>query len=403
VTGALLARDKIDRYRPLGAFGKPAYQSHIQLRAMLLAKRGPKFANYFAKPTYDTDTAELRWMAEVPGIARGWHEMTPEEQAQRALDLEVIRSGLMSYAQELRQQGGAEPGGAHAFASLLEQALRVPAQGDFLYFVDDQPVLAFWGFEAQSGGSVDAAAVAPQYGARTAPAELGPTAAVAAAAVTRKRPWWWWLLWALLALLLLAGLLLWLRGCTPEIVPVEEVKPPVEEVKPPVEKVKPPVEEVKPPVEEVKPPVEKPKPPVEKRETPRTKALKPGQELQIPRGALEKGDLSFLEGLWQLGEGRLNEYRGRPDNVVATNRTIFEFGPEGTGRELEVERRDARTGGDLPSKSARVRVHTDGKRLYIDKEGGVRYQCEVDRTGKTHCYIVNPDGVRWDAPLRRLK
>ena len=162
-TGALLARDKIDRYRPLGAFGKPAYQSHVQLRAMLLAKRGPKFANYFAKPTYEADTGELRWTAEIPGEARGWHTMSAEEQAKRALDLEVIRSGLASFAQELSAQGGTETGGSQAFASLLDQALKVPAQGEFLYFVGEQPVIAFWGFETQAGASVEPAAVAPQY------------------------------------------------------------------------------------------------------------------------------------------------------------------------------------------------------------------------------------------------
>ena len=172
-TGALLAHEKIDRYRPLGAFGKPAYQSHVQLRAMLLAKRGPKFANYFAKPTYDADTGELRWTAEIPGEARAWHTMSAEEQVTRALDLEVIRSGLASYAQELRAQGGdAQTGGSQAFASLLEQALKVPAQGEFLYFVGEQPVIAFWGFETQAGASIDAAAMVPQFAARARAADV---------------------------------------------------------------------------------------------------------------------------------------------------------------------------------------------------------------------------------------
>jgi len=123
---ALLVQDKIDRYRPFGAFGKPVYQSHVQLRAMLRAKRGERFADYFAKPTYDPDTGELRWTAHAAGAARGWHQMSADEQARHALDLEVIRSGLVGFVQELRAQGGAETGGAAAFASLLEQAMQVP-------------------------------------------------------------------------------------------------------------------------------------------------------------------------------------------------------------------------------------------------------------------------------------
>ena len=79
LSGALLARDKIDRYRSMGAFGKPAYQSHVQLRAMLLSQRKPALANYFAKPTYDPDLGELRWTAEVPGAARRLNELGPDE------------------------------------------------------------------------------------------------------------------------------------------------------------------------------------------------------------------------------------------------------------------------------------------------------------------------------------
>ena len=137
---------------------------------------GPKYANYFAKPVLDPETGELRWTSEVPGAARSWEAMTPDEQGQAALDLEMIRSKLLEYAGELRAQGGGQPGGASAYASLLEQAMKVPAQGNFLHFVGDQPMIAFWGFETQAGGSVDAAAVAPSSfsaASRMASAESG--------------------------------------------------------------------------------------------------------------------------------------------------------------------------------------------------------------------------------------
>ena len=35
ITGATLARDKIDRYRSTGAFGKPAYQSRHGVQSKL--------------------------------------------------------------------------------------------------------------------------------------------------------------------------------------------------------------------------------------------------------------------------------------------------------------------------------------------------------------------------------
>lgn len=220
-TGALLARDKIDRYRSFGAFGKPAYQSYVQMRAMLRSKKGDGLANYFAKPTYDPDAGELRWTAEVGGPVRSLQQLQGEEFQQGVDALNRVHQQLAEFVQELRRQPQAQgapgqPGGAAAFASLLEQAMKVPSSGDFLFFVGDQPVIAFWGFTDPDGRSVDPAVLAPRLAAvpeaPVAPAaELPPPVPVAA----RKRPWWWWLLWLLLALLLLALLLLLPRACVP--------------------------------------------------------------------------------------------------------------------------------------------------------------------------------------------
>lgn len=220
-TGALLARDKIDRYRSYGAFGKPAYQSYVQMRAMLRAKKGERLANYFAKPVYDPDAGELRWTAEVAGPVRRLFELQGEEFEAGRVALDGIHKELEAFVQALRAQGQAgapgqppAPGGAAAFASLLEQAMKVPGSGDFLFFVGDQPVIAFWGFTDPDGRSVDPALLAPRLAAAEA-APVEPVAAALPVAEKRRRPWWWWLLWLLLALLLLALLLLLPRACVP--------------------------------------------------------------------------------------------------------------------------------------------------------------------------------------------
>ncbi|MBX3604752.1 MAG: hypothetical protein KF788_05760 [Piscinibacter sp.] len=221
-TGAQLARDKIDRYRSFGAFGKPAYQSYVQMRAMLRAKRGDTLANYFAKPTYDPDAGELRWTAEVGGPVRSLQQLSGEEFEKGVAALDGIHQQLQGFVQELRQQaqtqGSSQPGGAAAFASLLEQAMKVPSNGEFLYFVGEQPVIAFWGFTDPDGKSVDPSVQAPRLA--TAPAPLvEPAVMPVPVEPARKRPWWWWLLWLLLALLLLALLAWLLRGCVPGLDP----------------------------------------------------------------------------------------------------------------------------------------------------------------------------------------
>lgn len=220
ITGALLARDKIDRYRSTGAFGKPAYQSYVQMRAMLRAKKGDWLANYFAKPTYDPDAGELRWTAEVGGAVRSLQQLGAEEFEKGIAALDGIHRQLEGFVQELRTQAqgsGNQPGGAAAFASLLEQAMKVPSNGEFLFFVGEQPVIAWWGFTDATGATVDPAVQAPRLAA-AAPLAEPPAVAplpVPVEPVKRKRPWWWWLLWLLLALLLLALLLLLPRACTP--------------------------------------------------------------------------------------------------------------------------------------------------------------------------------------------
>ena len=457
-TGALLAHEKIDRYRSFGAFGKPAYQSHVQLRAMLKAKRGDRFANYFAKPTFDPDAGELRWTAEVPGPARGWHEMSAEEQGQRALDLEVMRAGLMGFAQELRTQGGAQPGGAAAFASLLEQAMKVPAQGNFLFFVGDQPVIAFWGFENTNGASVDPAVQAPQLA--TAAAAAVPLAAAAAVA-PRKRPWWWWLLWLLLALLLLALLLLLPRACAPDgsldlkraipgmappdgaasmpgAVPEGSAGPggaggsggtgeygtPPTANEPGAEpalpgasqpalgalpkpdgaqdpKTDPPVDPKQEPKTEPPPPDPKddPKAPPDKGRTdpPPPPADPKGMKLPDDTNAQKKMD--FLEGGWKAGEGLFDKQTGQPLDLS------FKFGKDGKG-EVALRRPDGTVcrGG--------VQGQMNGGKLGIQGNqeipcsngtsyGAPKIECQKERGGQTQCYGVNPDGSRYYMDMQK--
>ncbi len=377
-TGTQIAHDKVDRYRSMGAFGKPAYQSYVQMRAMLLTQRKPALANYFAKPTYDPDLGELRWTAELPGAARRLGELGPDEFVRGVDSMGRIHAELQTFIGELRSKGGGQPGGAAAFASLLEQAMKVPAQGDFLYFVGEQPVIAFWGFEDLTRGSVDPAAQAPQLAAPAAPAApvvepvVAPPALAPVVAEKRKRPWWWWLLWLLLALLLVALLLFLVKSCMPT--------PPLA---------------------------------MGAGGVPDTKGHKADRMLEIPPGALEKGDLSFLDGVWQLGEERLNAYQGSPDNVVGSDRLVLKFGKDGTGTNHAVER--LRRGARVPDCSGSLRARTDGKKLYFERLGcevpgssqnsvmGSQHECLVEANGKTMCYGINKDGVRWEAPLRRMQ
>lgn len=217
-TGALLAQDKLDQYRELGAFGGPVWQSAVQMRAMLVRLNRRHCADYFARPSFDPEQKVLRWTSEAPGTAVAWDAMSPEDQAERALDLEVVRSDLLGLVQELKAKGDQQPGSAASFASLLEQAMKTPARGNFLYFVGKQPVIAFWGFENQESGTYAVAEAPPIYAESPAigTAAQAPPQASVVSTPPKRRPWWLWLLGLLLLLLLL---LFVLRSCAPQALP----------------------------------------------------------------------------------------------------------------------------------------------------------------------------------------
>ena len=207
-SGATLAVDALDRYRPLGAFGQPVHRSHPQLQAALRQRLGEKYANFFAAPLFDSGSRTVSWVSPVAGEAVRWSDLPEGEQAARALDLQVMKSELDRYIGELKAHRGEERdgGGARAFAAVLEQALRTP-DDRHLFFVGDQPVAAFWGFQEENAPPFETLTAAPAVAARAGPAAPGPAvASVAKAAPPRRRVPWWLLLGLLL---LLAALLLW--------------------------------------------------------------------------------------------------------------------------------------------------------------------------------------------------
>ncbi|WP_416896971.1 MAG: SrfA family protein [Minwuia sp.] len=210
-TGPVLAEEELDRYQPLGAFGQPVYQSHMQLKAALGQRLGDRYADFFAIPRIDSQGKRVSWISPVEGEPRRWSDMPEEEQASRALDLQVMKSEFDTYLGELRayEQQGKDPRGARAFVAVMEQALRTPNDGH-LHFVGDQPVSTFWGFREEENPPFETLTAAPRVAA--APA------AAAASTVAASRGFSWW--WLLIPLLLLLAFLLW--WFWPEDLPVVE-------------------------------------------------------------------------------------------------------------------------------------------------------------------------------------
>jgi hypothetical protein len=207
-TGTLLCSQTTERLEPLGAFNQPVYRSYGQIRATLLNELGPLHADYFARPDTDQSGRNIGWLAHQLGDARRWVDLSPGEQGRLQPVLQRVRDGFAEYQSRLEAAPANSP--RNNFSKLLAQALLTPSD-DYLYFIGEQPALAFWGFKtmkaAQGVDPLRLLAGATVIGG-TSPVSpaTSPSTPLSAVIGERRRRWWPWLL--LLGLLLLLAALL---------------------------------------------------------------------------------------------------------------------------------------------------------------------------------------------------
>lgn len=459
LTGTEIASDLVDRHRSLGAFGKPAWQSHLPLRALIRQRLGDRCANFFAVPNLDVETGLLRWTTDATGPVRPWHTIDPQERALRAFEVEEIRSRLLGLEQELGRQGGTDVSGSASFASLLKQARCVPSHEGFLYMVGEQPVVAFWGFETRAPETMpNAAPSAPSPVPAAVPASPIPSPAPSVAVA---RPWWRWLLWLLLLILLILLLLGLLRGCEhtgavpvdrpsagiagaapdpdrPARAPAESqgtagpspdgpILRPGEPAQPgaaarssgsdkpldPAEPIVPPATAgpapgapsvlpgtpITPPAAPASPATAPPPPPAGSAAPASPPAAAPPfskPPLVIPPGS---SSLGFLKGDWGAETGLIDRQSGQSLNLTMS------FDDQGRGR-LRLQRADGSScEGPLQASRSGSGLVMEARQALPCSNGGSfespRIECAPLLDGKTDCFGRNPDGTRFGMEVRR--
>lgn len=205
-SGPLLRSVPMRDLSPLGVDGDPVYRSHRQLTTTVRTRLGERCARLFARPEVDSDSQTISWHAPVEGTVRTWAELAPSEQAELHGAYTALQDELLDLGAEL-QTAGAEHRAKGRLAQVLDEAVNIP-DASYLYFVDDQPVVAGWGFGGD-GGQVDVRKLILPMAAPS-PGVVPPAEAAPAHDATARRRWpaWLWPLLALLMLALLLGLLL---------------------------------------------------------------------------------------------------------------------------------------------------------------------------------------------------
>ncbi len=436
--------------RRWGRWASRWFHAHVQLKAAITQRLGPEHAACFARPDRDPRDDTVRWVADVPGPARRWTELAPDEQARLALAMEAMRAEFRGYIAELRAappNPGALGTTPQAFAAMLEQALHIPGP-EHLHVVGEQPVFSFWGFHQADARGIEGLSLQPAPAAAAATA-MPPPVAVAPVPWWRR---WWWLLALLLLLLLLALALLGPWGCAEKIglvppgptqdkpVDPKPGEPPATGVVPvvpgtvgpgvivpggpgatgpgatgnvtPSDPSKPEPPKMEPPKPEpptTEPPKPEPPKPPESPEPPKPPEPPPQQQqpppppkpMEIPPDAAGRGDVGFLDGQWKSRKGLVDQQDGKPLEQ------FYRFDEKGKG-ETVVRRADG------VECKAPAEARFDGGKLTVEEKGSPtcpdgrsygssRTECERTATGATVCRGVNPDGSGYRVGLDKVQ
>jgi hypothetical protein len=460
---ALLEEGSLQRFRPIGVFGKPAWQSHLQLRTLVRQRLGNLHADYFAIPSVNSETGAIRWLSTTAGSPKRWNELSDEERTRHEPTLIRIQDDIRSLATELSLREA--PGTAgFAVSSLLESSLRTPQENTHLFLVDQQPVLAFWGHEDHSGTAGAAAwqegpnrlpdlpppervgpdVASPNPPAVNAAAEsettrqlASPTPAADSRTWTREsgaasetrifpssRRYWpkgWPISWlrallGLLLLLLLLMLLSWLlpRSCAgPRLAGSQAADAGGGWSAPGATTTREPGIDLPGATATTQPPSTQ----TDQADVPNPKAaqapnappdLQPKGQVEPPRVDEELSlanrrpddrDLSFLKGRWKAGEGLVDRQSGQPLEIA------LEFGKDGKGEMLLRKPDGTQCKAAVRADMMTDRLGISGQDRLACPDGSSypapKVECRLTRDAQTECAGLNPDGSRYFMEVRR--
>jgi len=221
--GTTLVRTTLTGVRPLGVRGEPLHHAQAQLRAVVRRRLGDRYFHLLAEPQPHDLGGRIDWYSERDGTVRALAALPETERDAARADIDALLADIDRVGQSL-EAGPTEDG------KLAGKSLRLAARrpsDEYLFLVDDQPVVVCWGYDTEAAGAVLPSAFTPTTVAAAAPPPVAVAAASqpfgtmavgpggAAVLVREHFPWLFWLLAALLAILALMLASYLLRQCMP--------------------------------------------------------------------------------------------------------------------------------------------------------------------------------------------
>lgn len=209
MSGSLLVSGNPQHYKAIGEGGQPVYAVAFQLREAIRLKAGASTANCLAIPQSNQYGSMVDWYSPIEGEVVPWTAASSQEREHALARLDTAHRTLESAIAKMRlaeaRDGKAERE-KNTVLPLMSKVFYFP-DTNFIYLVNGEPVIAFWGFHTQAAGLPSDPFVSLRP---VSPNSAQPVLASVNEPV--RRSWWWWLLLMLLLLLLLFFLL---RGCAP--------------------------------------------------------------------------------------------------------------------------------------------------------------------------------------------
>lgn len=215
MAGSLLVSGNPQHYKAIGEGGQPVYAVAFQLREAIRLKAGIDTANCLAIPQSNQHGSMVDWYSPTEGEVVPWSAATSQEREYALSKLDAAHRSLNRVIASMEQTPARDSQAErekNTVLPLMGKVFHFP-DSNFIYLVNGEPVVAFWGFHSE--GSILPAdpflslrPVQSQIPSQSVPPPTEP--------VQAKRAWWWWLLLLLLLLLLLFFLL---RACAPSILP----------------------------------------------------------------------------------------------------------------------------------------------------------------------------------------
>ncbi|MBI3198676.1 MAG: hypothetical protein HYZ40_14460 [Rhodospirillales bacterium] len=220
--------------RPLGVRGDPLHAVAGQLLSVIRRRLGDGAADLLADPQLRESGDGIDWYAARAGEVRRLAELNDDGRAEMLRTVEGHLAAIRALGAQLQTSDASEE--ARLIGRSLELATSRPSD-DFIYVVDDQPVIVAWGYEADAAQSLQIFASPPAPMTARPVASLASVPVVALPARLGWAPWLSALLFGLLLLLLLLMTSWLLRACSPvdptlNLATIETPAPPAPEPPP---------------------------------------------------------------------------------------------------------------------------------------------------------------------------